>query len=103
MDRAERTPPFTVGIFTTGDLIALASVIFMSGALWIRVGILERDANDHERQSQVESDRLISRLQALEQVIPTNYVRRDEYREDAREIKAALARIEVELKTKVDK
>jgi hypothetical protein len=103
MDRAEKTPPFTVGIFTTGDLIALASVIFMSGALWIRVGILERDANDHERQSRAESDRLISRLQALEQVIPTNYVRRDEYREDAREIKAALARIEVELKTKVDK
>ena len=75
----------------------------MSGALWIRVGILERDANDHERQSQVESDRLVNRLHALEQVVPQNYVRRDEYREDVREIKALLQQLTADIKSKADK
>jgi hypothetical protein len=103
VDQHDKPPPFTIGIFTMGDLIALASVIFFSGALWIRVGTLERDSQMHEAQSRDEASRITNRVQTLEQVIPSGYVRRDEYREDAREIKAALARIEVELKTKVDK
>jgi hypothetical protein len=90
---------FSLGPFSTGDLIALGSVVFMSGALWFRVASLEREDARHAG----EADRIVQRIQALEQVIPSNYVRRDEYREDVREIKALLQTITVELKTKVDK
>lgn len=92
-----------IGPFSLGDLIALAGVVFMAGAISFQVGALQRELREHEIESATEKDRITNRVQALEQVIPSNYVRRDEYREDAREIKASLARIEVELKTKVDK
>lgn len=94
---------FRIGPFSMGDLLALGGVIFMAGALSFQVGALQSELRDHEIESANERDRMTNRVQALEQVIPTNYVRRDEYREDAREIKAALGRIEVELKAKVDK
>jgi hypothetical protein len=90
---------FAIGPFSVGDLIALGSVVFMSGALWFRVASLERE----DTRQEGEADRIVARIQALEQVIPSNYVRRDEYREDVREIKALLQTITVELKTKVDK
>jgi hypothetical protein len=90
---------FKVGPFTVGDLIALAGVVFMSGALWWRVAALEREDIRHAR----ETERIVTRIQSLEQVIPSNYVRRDEYREDAREIKAILQRIEIKVDGKVDR
>lgn len=90
---------FAIGPFSTGDLIALGSVIFMSGALWFRVATLERENNRHD----AETDRIVSRIQSLEQVIPSNYVRRDEYREDVKEIKSLLQQISIEMKTKADK
>lgn len=90
---------FAIGPFSTGDLIALGSVIFMSGALWFRVATLEREDIRHD----AETDRIVSRIQSLEQVIPSNYVRRDEYREDVKEIKSLLQQISIEMKTKADK
>lgn len=83
---------FRVGPFSLGDIIALAGVVFMSGALWWRVSALER-----------ESERNAVRVQALEQFIPTNYVRRDEYRDDLKEIKEMLYQISTDMKQKVDK
>lgn len=96
-------PNFRLGPFSTGDLIAIASIVFMAGTLWYRVGITESRVTAHAIEHHQDSDKLASRIQALEQIIPINYVRRDEYREDTREIKAALGRIEMELKSKVDK
>jgi hypothetical protein len=90
---------FRIGPFTIGDLIALGGVVFMSGALWWRVAALERE----DVRQMAEHDRIIVRIQSLEQVIPSNYVRRDEYREDAREIKAILQRIEVKVDGKADR
>jgi hypothetical protein len=90
---------FALGPFSTGDLIALGSVVFMSGALWFRVATLEREDGRHQE----ETERIVLRIQSLEQVIPSNYVRRDEYREDVREIKALLQQITVEMRQKADK
>lgn len=83
---------FRAGPFSTGDLIALAGVVFMSGSLWFQVGIMQK-----------EQDRLNVRVQALEQVIPSDYVRRQDYREDIRELKTAVLRIESKLDNKVDR
>jgi hypothetical protein len=103
MTMTEERPEFRVGPFSAGDIIALGGVAFASGALWFQVGMLQREQAQHEAASAVEKSRITDRVQALEQAIPSGYVRRDEYREDAKEIKAALGRIELELKTKADK
>jgi hypothetical protein len=52
---------------------------------------------------QKEQDRQGLRLSALEQVVPSEYVRRQDYREDVREIKELLRRIEVKVDTKQDR
>lgn len=83
---------FKLGVLSLGDLIALAGVIFMGGALWFQVGLI--------RQQQ---EQLGERISALEQVVPSEYVRRQDYREDVREIKELLRRIEVKVDTKADK
>jgi hypothetical protein len=88
----DRQPEFRVGPLSMGDLIALGAVVFMSGALWFQVGLLQK-----------EQERMGARLAALEQVVPSEYVRRQDYREDVREIKDMLRRIEVDLKTKQDR
>lgn len=90
---------FRIGPFSTGDLIALGSVIFMSGALWWRVAALESS----QARFLAEDDRLLMRIQAVEQVIPSEYVRRQDYREDMREVKEYLRRIDSKLDSKVDK
>jgi hypothetical protein len=83
---------FRIGPFSIGDIIALGGVLVLSGALWSQVQVVAK-----------EQDRQALRLQALEQVIPSDYVRRIEYREDIREIKALMQRIEAKLDGKVDK
>ena len=88
----DQKPDFRIGVLSIGDLIALAAVVFMSGALWLQVNLQQK-----------EQERLGERVSALEQVVPSEYVRRQDYREDVREIKEMLRRIEVELKTKADK
>ena len=81
-----------IGPFSVGDLIALGGVAFMSGSLWFQVSLMQK-----------EQDRLTTRVQALEQVIPSDYVRRQDYREDIKELKAAVLRIELKLDGKQDK
>ena len=83
---------FRIGPFTTGDLIALLGVVFMSGALWFQVNLMA-----------AEQARMGSRISALEQVVPNEYVRRQDYREDVREIKELLRRIEVKVDGKQDR
>lgn len=83
---------FRLGPLSVGDIIALGGVAAMSGALWFQVGLMQK-----------EQERMNVRLSALEQVVPSDYVRREDYREDAREIKDLLRRIEVELKSKQDR
>jgi hypothetical protein len=89
------TPPpaeIKFGPLSLGDLIALGGVLFMGGALWFQVGLM-----------QTEQTRISERVQALEQVVPNEYVRRQDYREDVREIKELLRRIEVKVDGKADK
>ncbi len=90
---------FRIGPFSLGDLIALGGVIFMTGALWWRVAALERDRvieiSEHERIS--------VRIQSLEQLIPSSYVRREDYREDMRELKAVMQRVEAKIDEKADR
>ena len=100
---AENIKNFELGPFSVGDLIALGGVVFMSGALWFQVGILQRELQDAKKVHRDDITMVQSRLQALEQVIPSNYVQRQEYREDLREIKSSLQRIESRLDGKVDK
>lgn len=88
----EGSREFKIGPLSVGDIIALGGVLFMSGALWFQVGLLQK-----------EQDRIGQRVTALEQVVPSEYVRRQDYREDVREIKDMLRRIEVDLKTKQDR
>jgi len=83
---------FRVGPFSIGDIIALGGVLAMTGALWAQVQVIAKD-----------QDRMATRLQALEQVVPSEYIRRQDYREDMRELKQALSRIEAKLDGKVDK
>lgn len=90
---------FKLGPFTVGDLIALGGVVFMSGALWWRVAALERE----DSRQMAEHDRIIVRIQSLEQVIPSNYVRREDYREDVRELKQIMQRIELKVDGKADR
>ncbi len=89
---SEQPPEFRVGWFTAGDMIALCGVLFMSGALWFQVKVL---ADEQAKQG--------TRLSALEQVVPSEYVRRQDYREDVREIKELLRRIEVKVDSKADR
>ncbi len=95
----EQTDHFRIGPFNTGDLIALGGVVFMSGALWWRVAALEREDTRHT----AENDRIILRLQSLEQIIPSAYVRREDYREDVGRIEQSLLRIEAKLDGKQDR
>jgi hypothetical protein len=88
----EIRPEFRVGPLSMGDLIALGAVVFMSGALWFQVGLMQK-----------EQDRMGIRITALEQVVPSEYVRRQDYREDVREIKELLRRIEVKVDSKQDR
>jgi hypothetical protein len=85
-------PEFRIGPFSIGDIIALGGVLVASGALWSQVQVVAK-----------EQDRQALRLQALEQVIPSDYVRRVEYREDIREIKTLMQRIENKLDGKADR
>lgn len=88
----EEEKDFRLGPFSLGDLIALAGVLMACGALWAQVQVIAK-----------EQDRVASRLMALEQVVPSEYVRRQDYREDVRELKEAVLRIESKLDQKVDK
>ena len=90
---------FRIGPFSIGDLIALGGVVFMSGALFWRVAALERE----DTRQQADSERVVLRLQSLEQVIPSNYIRREDYREDMREIKTLLQRVEAKIDGKADR
>ena len=90
---------FRLGPFTLGDLIALGGVVFMSGALWWRVAALERE----DGRQVTEHDRIILRLQSLEQIIPSAYVRREDYREDVSRIEQSLLRIESKIDGKQDR
>jgi hypothetical protein len=83
---------FRLGVFSTGDLLALATVVFFTGASWFQINAIGK-----------MQDRTETRLQTLEQLIPSNYVQRPEYREDLRELKAALQRIETKLDGKADR
>lgn len=83
---------FRLGPFSIGDIIALGGVLVATGALWTQVQVLQR-----------EQDRVALRLQSLEQVVPSEYIRRQDYREDMRELKESLTRIEAKLDGKVDK
>lgn len=83
---------FRLGPLSVGDIIALGGVAAMSGALWFQVGLMQK-----------EQERMNGRLSALEQVVPTEYVRRQDYRDDVREIKELLRRIEVKVDTKQDR
>jgi hypothetical protein len=83
---------FRIGPFSIGDIIALGGVLAMTGALWAQVQVIAKD-----------QDRMATRLQALEQVVPSEYIRRQDYREDMRELKQALSRIESKIDGKVDK
>jgi len=85
-------PEFRLGPFSIGDIIALGGVLVLSGALWSQVQVVAK-----------EQDRQAMRLQALEQIIPSDYVRRTEYREDIREIKTLMQRIENKLDGKADR
>lgn len=87
-----RDGEFRMGVFSTGDLLALAAVVFAAGASWFQISAIGK-----------MQDRTDTRLQALEQLIPSNYVQRPEYREDLRELKAALQRIETKLDGKADR
>ena len=90
---------FRIGPFSIGDLIALGGVVFMSGALFWRVAALERE----DTRQQADSERVVLRLQSLEQVIPSNYIRREDYREDMREITTLLQRVEAKIDGKADR
>jgi len=90
---------FRLGLFSAGDLIALCGIVFMSGALWIQV---IRNGADLKEVRAVDSS-LQSRISVVESTVPANYVNRIEYREDTKEIKALLSRIEQKLDAKADK
>lgn len=83
---------FRLGVFSTGDLIALAGFIFAAGALWVQVEMQAR-MNDRQDQS----------IAALQQAMAGDYVRRADYREDVREIKELLRAIDSKVDGKVDK
>lgn len=89
---SEEPREIRVGPFTVGDMIALAGVAAVAGAMYLQVGLLQR-----------EQERMGERLSALEQVVPSEYVRRQDYREDVREIKDLLLRIEVKVDSKADR
>lgn len=80
------------GLLSPGDLIALAGVAAMGGAMWFQVNLMA-----------AEQEHMGGRISALEQVIPSEYVRRQDYREDVKEIKDLLRRIEVKVDTKQDR
>lgn len=86
----EASKEFRIGPFNTGDLIALGTGVFFAGTLWWRVATLERDY----AQAIAERDKMSARVQTIEQLMPNNYVRREDYREDMRELKALMLRIE---------
>ena len=88
-----------LGPFTSGDMIALAGIIFMSGALWVQVLRNGKDIQD----IRVDDAATRSRVSAVELTIPSNYVLRSEYREDTKEIKNALLRIEQKVDEKADR
>lgn len=88
-----------LGPFSSGDLIAIAGIIFMSGALWVQT---LRNGEDI-RTMQVTDAALQSRVNSVELTIPSNYVLRSEYRDDTKEIKSALLRIEQKVDEKADK
>ena len=83
---------FRVGPFSVGDIIALGGVLIVAGGAYANIALVMK-----------EQDRQALRIQALEQVVPSNYVQKAEYREDLRDVKTALTRIESKLDTKVDK
>ena len=87
---------FRAGPFSVGDIIALASVLITAGAMYANLAVVMK-----------EQDRQAMRLQALEQVVPSEYVKRNEYREDRQEvirtIQDGFNRLESKLDTKVDK
>jgi Na+-translocating ferredoxin:NAD+ oxidoreductase RnfG subunit len=83
---------FRAGPFSVGDLIAIAGVLLTAGAMYANLTVVIK-----------EQDRQAIRLQALEQVVPSNYVQKAEYREDLRDVKTSLSRIESKLDTKADK
>lgn len=91
-DDTQPKPEFRMGVLSVGDLVTIAGVVFMGGALWFQVGLMQKE---QERQGE--------RISALEQVVPSEYVQRQDYREDVREIKELLRRIEVKVDTKADK
>ena len=80
---------FSLGPFSIGDLIALASEIFFSGGSWFRMQSMEAQA-EHDR---IAFERLVEHVQTAQLVIPQNYVRRDEYQNDLHEIKEMLRQI----------
>ena len=83
---------FKLGVFSTGDLIALAGFIFAAGALWVQV---EMQSRSNDRQDQA--------IAALQEAMAGDYVRRADYREDLREIKDLLRQIDAKVDRKVDK
>jgi hypothetical protein len=83
---------FRAGPFSLGDMIALGGVLIVAGGSYANIAVVMK-----------EQDRQSVRLQALEQVVPSHYVQKQEYREDLRDVKVALSRIESKLDTKVDK
>lgn len=83
---------FRVGPFSVGDLIAISGILVTAGAMYSNLLVVMK-----------EQDRQAVRVQALEQIVPSNYVQRTEYREDLRDLKSVLSRIETKLDTKADK
>jgi len=89
----EQREEFRIGPFTVGDLIALAGVVFMSGALWWRVASIEVTNTTHRAEFVL----MEQRVRDLEKLVPSEYVKRVEYRQDLAELKSLMQRIDSKL------
>lgn len=80
-----------LGPFSIGDLIAILGIVFATGATWVRID-----------QNTVDIKDVGLRVKNIEQSLPYTYVRRDEYREDIREIKGLLRDINERLNNEAE-
>lgn len=79
---------FRFGWFSIGDIVSIATGFILVGMMWTKV-------ETHEKQ--------LIELRAVQQSQSEAYVRKDDYREDIREIKQSLREINTKLDSKADR
>lgn len=80
-------------IFSPGDLISLAGVTVMAGVMLAQVNFNGKQIDSIK----VHGEKVEAKVFAIESTLPQLYVPKAEYREDLRDIKTTLRRIEDKL------